>query len=564
MKYRRSLLTAAFLVFAGCVETQSPTAPLLEQSVFTALGGLQVGESLTLSGSAAADVLLGGTSAAGDFVVVPFHASRVQGIDLLLEVAGQSLSTSSWAAPLTSAAGSSLTVPQAPSSVMHEELHRRLTNAVAPLLAEYRRRSAVAPSRSLIPATDLSGSNAQVGQLVELNTDVMGTPCGGIDLRTGRVEAITQRAIVVADIENPSGGFSRADYEAFGREFDDLVHPTITAVFSNPTDIDENGRVVIFFTRAVNEMTRPQDQGYVGGFFYARDLFFTTGEGSCPASNVGEMFYVLVPDPNREASHIPHTRDNVFRGAIGTIGHEYQHLINASRRIYVNDALAFEETWLDEGLSHIGEELLFYADAGIPPRSNVSAADLTEQHIVNAINRFGVQNLVRYGLYLEDVTRDSPTDSGDDLATRGAAWSFLRYAADHQEEQTDAEFFGGLVNSTRSGFDNLGAELEGTPLDWLQRWGVSVYTDDLVPASGDALLQQPSWNFRTLLPLLFDAFPLEVRTLTSSGSVQLNLISGTSGYVRFRSSPDEAARVSTTSGGTTPPEKLRVTVVRTG
>ena len=50
----------------------------------------------------------------------------------------------------------------------------------------------------------------------------------------------------------------------------------------------------------------------------------------------------------------------------GTVAHEYQHLINASRRMYVNGVGPnFEEKWLDEGLAHIAEELNFFRVAGL-------------------------------------------------------------------------------------------------------------------------------------------------------------------------------------------------------
>ena len=36
--------------------------------------------------------------------------------------------------------------------------------------------------------------------------------------------------------------------------------------FGQPTDIDNNGHIVLFFTRAVNELTPPNAGGVVGGF----------------------------------------------------------------------------------------------------------------------------------------------------------------------------------------------------------------------------------------------------------------------------------------------------------
>ena len=59
---------------------------------------------------------------------------------------------------------------------------------------------------------------------------------------------------------------------------------------------------MIFFTKEVNKLTPRGSNGVIGGFFFERDLFPTptrrSVQGRAPTSNVGEMFYVLVPDPN--------------------------------------------------------------------------------------------------------------------------------------------------------------------------------------------------------------------------------------------------------------------------
>ena len=86
-------------------------------------------------------------------------------------------------------------------------------------------------------------------------------------MRTGRVVAITNKAVVIADVANPAG-FTDADYASLGATFDTLVFATDAANFGSPTDIDNNGdRVILFFTHAVNEL----GQGTLG-FAYSRDL----------------------------------------------------------------------------------------------------------------------------------------------------------------------------------------------------------------------------------------------------------------------------------------------------
>src|SRR5204863_8605906 len=94
-------------------------------------------------------------------------------------------------------------------------------------------------------------------------------------------------------------------------------------------------------------------------------------------SNFAEMFYLIVPDPSGTINGNVRTKAEVTQSSISVLAHEYQHLINAARRLYINDAEDFEEVWLNEGLSHIAEELLFYRTAGLQPRSNIDATTIT-------------------------------------------------------------------------------------------------------------------------------------------------------------------------------------------
>ena len=80
----------------------------------------------------------------------------------------------------------------------------------------------------------------------------------------------------------------------------------------------------LFFTRAVNELTPTGSQSVVGGFFYGRDLFPKQdspqlGSGSgCPSSNVAEMFYLLVPDPNGVVNGNVRTKNFVSHLTVST------------------------------------------------------------------------------------------------------------------------------------------------------------------------------------------------------------------------------------------------------
>jgi hypothetical protein len=280
------------------------------------------------------------------------------------------------------------------------------------------------------------GASLEVGDLVRLNVNGEQNCTNGI-YHIARVEAIGDKSMILADTLNPKNGFTTADYQRYAAKFDTLIYPLDEGAFGAPTDIDNNGRVGIIFTRAVNELTPAGSDQYVGGFTFSRDLFPKVGTDraeACETSNQGEYFYALAPDPLGTINSNPRSTDFVDKATVPVLAHELQHLINVSRLLYVNTtATAYEEVWLDEGLAHIAEELLFYRESRTAPRTNLDLdAIRARSAIVTAFNEDMIGNAGRYGSYLEAPNTSSPYASGDELTTRGAAWDFLRYLADQK------------------------------------------------------------------------------------------------------------------------------------
>jgi hypothetical protein len=400
----------------------------------------------------------------------------------------------------------------------------------------------------------MSAAAPQVGDIVTYN--VGQNACDTIVNHGTRIMAIGTQAIVAVDTLDPPNGFAAADYQRFAATFDTLVYPLDVTNFGAPTDIDQNGHIVLLFTRAVNELTPRNSQSFVGGFFFSRDLFPKMGTSrfqACPGSNVAEMFYLLAPDPTGVVNGNVRTAGFVDSLTTSLVGHEFQHLINAARRLYVNNANELEEVWLNEGLSHIAEELLFFRQAGLAPRQNLTSATLRASSAArDAFNRDQGANAARYREYLEAPSANSPIRDDDSLATRGATWDFLRYAADRKLASggQDATVFQALVNSTTTGVANLrgvfGADVGG----WLRDWSVSHYTDD-VTANVTADLLQPSWNWHDIYPALSGGggtYPLQTISLSTAGATG-SVIPGASAYYRFAVPANGSASV-TVSGGT--------------
>jgi hypothetical protein len=436
-------------------------------------------------------------------------------------------------------------------------------------------------SLNLVPSRPNAVAVPAVGQLLSLNTSLETcdtSVAGGIKRRTGRVVAITDKAIVVADTANPAGGFTDAEYRAYGVAFDTLAYPIDVANFGGESDIDKNGRSIIFFTSAVNGMTPRNADYYVGGFFYERDLFQNTAPKSkdfCAGSNYAEMFYMLVPDPTGRVNGNVFRKGFVDSVTVGTLGHEFQHLINASRRIYVNDTDNWEDTWLNEGLSHIAEELLFDRAAGLTARTRLDSLTLKPSKIMSAFNYYvSAGNIQRLASYFVDAEGRSPYSDNDDLETRGATWAFLRYAAD-RANGNDTALWQKLVATTKlNGMPNLRAALgvdAATLTDWFRDWAVANYADGFAGGALDARYTYRSWNFRSVMGALrtprnlvvYPTYPLQTRTLTN-GRVQTPRIrGGAAAYFRFAVGSGNQGRIITVGDGAKLPANIAVSVLRT-
>lgn len=424
------------------------------------------------------------------------------------------------------------------------------------------------------PNRNLIGAAAQlvvpaVGDLMKLNVNAMDF-CDNPDYRTARVMAVTNKAIVVADTSNPAGGFTSDEFKSIGVTFDTLINPIDSAAFGPVSDIDNNGRVIMLFTRAVNELTEPgSPNGVVLGFYYRRDLYPKSGPaGTCTGSNVGEMFYLMVPDTGGVVNGNKRTKSDVVTFTNGTVAHEYQHLINASGRLYgPNPNGIFEEKWLDEGLAHTAEDLNFWAASGLRPRTNVDNSIFSNPKALSAYNTFGVFNIRRYATYLGRPETQGPVgfDANDaDLQTRGAIWSLLRYIADQRFAGAENTFWNALVNSRTTGLANLTNAIGSAPNTLMRDWAISVFMDDNAPGV-DPRFTQPSWNVRSLITNggTSIAYPLVTRTLSDGVTLSTSLASYGVSFMRFSvpSGQDALLSVSGSSGGALPPG-VRVSIAR--
>jgi hypothetical protein len=568
------LLTA---LAAGSVKVTATVRDKVDTATYTvaapsscaSAATLAVGQSTVLTGAAATTVCLGGGASGAEYLVMP----RYRGSDGSTSFMGLNVTPSGTTAATgfnpdraTGAAASFSFYNPLRRDMSIDGLLRRRERALEPMVAGAR--SAYQALRSIRTSTAAAVLPA-VGDIVGLNASLRA--CDSVKVRYGRVAAISTHAIIVADTANPAGGMTDAEYAQFAVTFDTLAYPSDTQTFGSETDIDGNGHVIVFYTRAVNELTPSGSSSYVGGFFYSRDLFPKTdqpGFTGCKGSNASEMFYMLAADPNGVVNGNKRSKDLITRTSVATLAHEFQHLINAARRLYIVPNVTGsdwdEEVWLNEGLSHIAEELTFYRSAGLTPGLNLTTSQLTANtRSLNAVNTFQLDNLARFHEFLISAESNSPydgNDGGDDLETRGAIWSFLRYAAD-RSGQDQTTFFNHLVNNNKVGMDNLGDVLSTNPDPWFRDWAASVYLDD-TGATTQTVFSQPSWNLRDVINSLYKitSYPLQTRQLNAP--VTLSLASGAVAYLRGAVAANTGASVSLLSSTSGFPGIMDVTVVR--
>jgi len=522
---------------------------------------LAVGGMHTLTATEKTFLCLGGGASSSEYVLIPFNSTNVAASTTQIQVIGTNTSAIQPGSQFSIQTNRVIGLRQNKKRPVvksfewsfRERERRDLASAFASVRALPRPRSAPLSPRFLtnIPA------NPTVGTVVQINGNLSGNACTAPKvLRGATVIAVLNKTIVLSDVTSPAGGFTNQEMTDFGTAFDTLGYGLDTLNFGTPTDIDGNGRVAILFTPSVNSIPAPAG-AVVGGLFAGRDL---EPVATCVASNEGEMFYMPVPDPNQTINGNYADKTEVARAILPTLVHEFQHLINAGRRQYINNAPTAEEIWLNEGLSHIAEELLYYRMSGNTPGSNIDLTVIqSSQAQIDAINTYQFDNLVRAGLYMRAPETNSPYGQTDVLEMRGAIWQLLRYSAD-RKGGVESNTWNALVNTTASGQANFNAVF-GNITTNARDWAVAQFADDAGLGLA-ANFTNPSWNFRSVLPVIFPPYPLLTHPLAST-PVTLTLYGGGAAYLRFSVAANTPAIVSGNASGQPVPSAIDFILLRT-
>ena len=387
----------------------------------------------------------------------------------------------------------------------------------------------------------------------------------GRDVRA-RVVYVGAKSLVLEDIAAPLAGSMDEQYRLIGDEYDRVQYPMMVNLVGDPLAMNDamsgDGRVTMLFTRYVND-SLPGIAGYISACnFYPKSTF--------GASNEDDIFYARVP-------HAGESPTEWRRSIRGTVIHESKHL--ASFAIRFANGTAFEESWLEESLGRVAEELYSrtFANGGAW-KGNSGYQSTVRCEVYQCDDRplmmwkhFSV--LQQYMRGVDTLTPIGAAANGD-FTFYASGWSLVRWAADHYAAD-EATWIKAMVRGGQlTGLSNL-AQRTGRPVDeMLADWALSNAVGSLTgftPARQQ--LTFPSWNVADVFaglagtfPSNFVANPLRARAM-SFGSFSLavaKLRAFSSSYFSFEGvqSGNQLLELRGEGGAALPPPSLRLAVVR--
>ncbi|HVH34973.1 MAG TPA: hypothetical protein VM847_12785, partial [Tahibacter sp.] len=373
-------------------------APQVQQSFSVAnCLNLAVGQVVYGSMPAAANLcVVGDPGQATEYTLMPINDS------LSAETAVLSLTGNNIQAVTGPPSPRPMETPLAPLQEAGADLHGGMS--IPPAFADGRKPTAA----DLIARPQGGPVLLTVGQLIDINAAI--GSCGVTpDIRKGRVEAISastagqQLYYAVQEVKETTlgngdwqpvvaGGFIAGQFQNLMDAFVQAppgstptvnmlsslktgAHDLLTTNYGAMTDLDNNGGIIVFFTRKMNEQSPPASSSITSSMFQPRDLF---SAATCGGSNEGEYIYTMVPDPTGSVNSNVRTVSFVYGQTAGWMLHNMSHLLSATRRLYDNGAAPLEQTWLDESLALIMQELVFFnTSVGLTPRQNIVVTNLT-------------------------------------------------------------------------------------------------------------------------------------------------------------------------------------------
>lgn len=213
---------------------------------------------------------------------------------------------------------------------------------------------------------------------------------------------------------------SEADLDQMVNDFDTVGWPLITGGYGQPWDIDQDGKISIFFSPLVAK------NGFAG-FFDTKHYEQVNADGTVnDKGNNRDLIAIWSPGLSSEW-----VGEKWLSAARETCIHEFQHLVSYSLRAAQNNWPAFladdklEEVWLDECMAVAAEarfRILRGDPAGEDRFNSYAAGDPAASSLTGfAWNLAAYGHLGLFGLYLWEQGGDEAIRSILQASTRGKA-----------------------------------------------------------------------------------------------------------------------------------------------
>jgi hypothetical protein len=293
---------------------------------------------------------------------------------------------------------------------------------------------------------------------------------------------------------------------------EEIILPRLKTLWGESADINGDGRVGIVIAPSINE------ENLALGFFNASDFYKRNNDINSvnynPASNEMDVIYIASPE------NITGSAYSVKR-ITATIAHELTHAINFTNKTWIRNMNGYldadrEELFLDEGMSHLSENLCGYGVSG----GNIKFL------------KYFLENTADFSFCGADrLGRE------DSAGMRGAVCLFLSWLFWRQGgiefSETDPNilidrggitFLQALINSPYTGWENIGhAANTGTKIlfeEMIAQMNILRQTDKYYTYKVDAVTKEPIDFFVNMKtqnsPDIIAGFPKEYNIGTGS------------------------------------------------
>jgi hypothetical protein len=317
---------------------------------------------------------------------------------------------------------------------------------------------------------------------------------------TARAVYVGSRSIIYEDTKAPLAGQMDSYFAQVGQEFDASMYPSDATYFGDPlvtdpyTDNDQH----------LNMVFTPSIPAALGGFVLSCD-FFARNTTDNQVSNFGENFYARVPTVAGTGFSTDNP-DAWLRGMRPTIVHEVKHIASFGAHL-VNNANTFEESWLEEGMAFVAEEVWardrIYSGTW---KGNMSYATTLYCDVRPTSPNCTGRPFVMFDHFRRLYTvLDMPGSSSlfgrvadDDFSFYAVSWSFIRYSADRYAA-SEVNFLQGITHALDvTGVANVARQSGADPDQILGMWSLALDLDENTAMAGNADVSFPSWQTRDI------------------------------------------------------------------